>query len=145
MKLLLLLLLFPILSYSQNEPILTGAFIGEYSVKPVGPTGYMGMAVQAGIWAGSEPNWPNIGVMAGYVEYKANDTTPAHRSAVVTLALRMKLLKENLQISPYFSFLSDWHRDIGIRAGWKIQQGTYAGITISETMHLGIGVVMSIW
>lgn len=140
-----------------DEPNVTFGFIGEYSLKYAHPSGFSGVSVYAGMWAGSDPNWPGIGLFIGYVESKWKDGQklnsqgsvieqyPATREAAFRLSIRQKLFKETVQVVPFFSVGTNNFQDIGILAGVKIQQGTYVNIFTSRMLHYGIGVTASIF
>lgn len=124
---------------SRYKPTtVTAGVLIDWSVKPLGKSGFTGLGVHAGIWA------DNIGVFGGYVESKLNDSTVATREVAATIAIRYSFMNDRLVIAGHFSNGTHNYQDIGFRAGYDIwNNGITVGAFISRTMHYGISINVS--
>lgn len=129
----------------SDEPNVTVGVLIDWSLKPLGRTGFTGLGVSVGMWAGSQPNWPNIGIFAGYIESKLNDSTLATREGAVTIAARLFLFDKKIQVVPSFAAGTHNYQDYALRVGYKINDGIYLGVMGGRMQHYGFSVTMSIF
>lgn len=132
-------------SNEDGEPNVTVGVLIDWSLKPLGTTGFTGLGLHLGTWVGSAPNWPNLGVFAGFVESKLNDNTPATREWAATLAFRLFLFDKKIQVVPSFSAGTHNYQDYALRVGYKINDGIYVGLVGGRMMHYGIATTISIF
>lgn len=123
----------------DDEPTVTFGIINDWSFKALGASDFRGFNLQVGMWA------DNLGFFSGLAESKLTDSTPATREWAGTVAFRVRLFNDNLQISPYFSHGTHNYQDYGIRAGIKIQDGTWVGLMAGRTMHYGFTLMVSVF
>ncbi|MES2004294.1 MAG: hypothetical protein V4450_07220 [Bacteroidota bacterium] len=131
---------------SKSEPAtITGGVLIDWSLKPLGQTGFTGLGVHAGIWI--DPNStviPTLGVFGGYVESKLNDNTLATREVALTLAFSKAFMNDRLVFAGHFAHGTHNYQDIGFRAGYDIwNNGISVGAFVSRMMHYGFSVNIS--
>ena len=102
-------------------------------------SGFSGKSIHAGIWA------QHLGVFAGYVESKLNDSTVATREGAITIAVKIKMFEDQVCVVPYFSAGTNNYQDYGIRAGVKLNDGIWIGANVSRMIHYGVGIIISIY
>ena len=127
------------LNKGNSGSVIKAGVLVDWSAKPIGVNQFIGTGVHAGIWA------DGIGLFVGYVESKLNDSTKATRDGAVTLAGRFFLMDDKIQLSPFFSAGTQNYCDIGLRAGYKINDGLYIGAMGSRMMHYGLSVMVCIF
>lgn len=124
---------------NSDEPTITAAVVIDYSMKPLGASGFMGFGVQAGIWA------DHIGLFGGLVESKLNENTPAVRETAVTIAARYQFFEKKIQAVPFFTVGTNNYQDYGLRVGYKLNDGIYGGVSASRMIHYGVTVMISVF
>lgn len=116
---------------------ITASMIVDNSFRYYQPSGFAGIGVHAGVWAGS------LGATIGYVESKANEKTAARRELAFTLQTKIMFLEERIQAVPFLAVGSNNYQDIGLRIGYKVYANTYIGIVGSYQMKYGLSVAVS--
>jgi hypothetical protein len=118
-------------------PNITAALIVDKSLRYY-QSGFSGLGVHAGIWI------DGIGFTLGAVESKINKNTPATRELAFTILGRYTAFDEKIQFVPFFAVGSDNFQDVGIRVGYRIDDGVYLGLLASRTMQYGFSVAVSL-
>lgn len=121
---------------ANEQPSITAGVMVDYSLHFF-KSGFSGKSIHAGIWA------QHLGVFAGYVESKLNDSTTARRDGAITIAVKVRLINDHVCVVPFFSAGTNNYQDFGIRAGVKLNDGIYLGLMASRTMHYGATIIIS--
>jgi hypothetical protein len=141
-KILLLLLMSPVIAKSQciggscerEGSKFSFTFQVDNSLRYYQPSGFSGIGVYAGVWAGS------LGFVVGGVDSRSSTKFSARRDLTFGMMTRIHLFEDNLQLVPFFNVGTNNYQDAGLRIGYKVSQGIYAGVMTSLTMNYGITI-----
>lgn len=122
------------ISKNGEERIITGVLNVDNSLKFYQPSGFAGIGIHVGAW------FRNIGLTVGGVDSKVGDKYKATRCAVVTLMTRIVILDDKIQTIGFIAAGTNNYQDIGIRTGYKVGKGIYAGVMTSFTMKYGLSL-----
>lgn len=145
-KIVFFILLIPTLAKTQciggscqrENSLFSPVFIVDNSFKYFQPSGFSGIGLYGGIWAGS------LGFVVGGVDSKEADKKNARRDLTFGIMTRIHLFDENVQVIPFLNVGTNNYQDAGIRVGYKIGSGSYLSAMSSITMHYGMSVIVTI-